>query len=196
MELHENWRPFSHMTIGITGAIDCLNAPSLLLTLRAICERLTAILTPTAARFICARSLSVLGDIEILSDDDAQWHNHIPIAKSTDILLIAPASANTIAKLSQGLADNLLTTFALSVRAPIVVAPSMADVMWQNRMVSRNVEALRQNGFLIIDPTLGTEVASLKPCFGAMPKPDRIRNYLLEVRRQSNYEEFKLNNAS
>lgn len=191
--------PFVHIVLGVTGAIDCLQTFGLAIEVRKICSRLTVVMTPTAARLFPPQSLRVLPETEILSDSDGtNWKNHMDLAGSADIILIAPASANTITKIALGIADNLLTTIALATNRKMVIAPAMAGCMWENPIVKRNCALLIDGGVSIIQPVLGTEVATLTPQVGAMLKPAGIVDYLLKFKRRQNQREFEeyLSNSS
>lgn len=116
------------------------------------------LMTPAATQFITPLTLQVLSKnpvtLDVMKEEDAQTINHIDLAKEADVFLIAPASANTIAKLSYGMADNIVTTTALALPAdtPKLIAPAMNTNMYNNPMTKRNIEQLIQAGYQKIEP--------------------------------------------
>ena len=198
MRGQSNVRPLSHVVLGLTGTADAMSAANLLIAVRSICEQLTVIATPHATRFFALDALRSLGDIRTMSDCDGNLHNHMSLACDAELLLVAPASANTIGKLAHGLADNLLTTFALGHQGHTIVAPSMSSAMWDNPFVKRNIEQLVAQGIDIVEPVSGTEVASLRESFGAVPKPALLCEEVLRLRRRHNarwMEELEASNT-
>jgi phosphopantothenoylcysteine decarboxylase/phosphopantothenate--cysteine ligase len=109
-----------------------------------------------------------------------QWTKHIELGVWADAMVIAPATANTIAKIAHGCADNFLTTLVLALRGPLIVAPAMDVDMWLNQTTQRNVAALRDSGCVIIEPETG-ELASGLSGPGRLPEPDVILRSLREV---------------
>jgi phosphopantothenoylcysteine decarboxylase/phosphopantothenate--cysteine ligase len=145
-------------------------------------------MTRSAAQFITPLTLSTLSRrpaiIEMFprAEDVApeRWTRHIELGVWADAMLIAPATANTIAKIAHGFADNFLTTLVLALRGPLIVAPAMDVDMWQNETTQRNVAALRESGCVIIEPEAG-ELASGLSGPGRLPEPDVILRSLREV---------------
>lgn len=190
--LPANIKPYRHICLGVTAAIDCLSSATLVIELRKIADTVTVIMTPAADQLFPSKSLAVIGNTRVITDDrTVEWINHTTIAEAVEIFLIAPASANTLGKLAHGLADNFLTTFALCFNKTKILAPSMSEAMWKNQIVQKNFSALMEAGFLSIDPTIGTEVGTLCNQFGAMPKSEKISKFLLELRREANTKDFK-----
>ena len=147
------------IVLGMSGGIACYKAVELVRTLVKEGAKVRVIMTAGAQQFVRPLTLQTLSGEPVATDtfDLTQESEigHIRLADSADVLLIAPATANVIAKLAHGLADDLLTTVAMATRAPIVVAPAMNVNMFQNRVVQENLEHLRQLGMRIVDPEEG-----------------------------------------
>ena len=146
------------VVLGVCGSIAAYKAGDIIRRLQdAYCE-VTVIMTREAVEFITPLTLSSLSGKAVYSDmfDKDSWRMaHIELAKSADIVLIAPATANCIGKLAKGLADDLLTTFAITSRAPIFIAPAMNDEMYANAIVKENCAKLKKHGVKFIEPTRG-----------------------------------------
>jgi phosphopantothenoylcysteine decarboxylase/phosphopantothenate--cysteine ligase len=137
--------------LGITGGIAAYKMPRLIRLLRKDGIDVTAVLTPNARGLVGEETLRVVSKHPVYCDDRPAEGSldmaHIELAKWAHLLLVCPASANTIAKLSHGIADNLLTTLALSFEGRrLIVAPAMNTKMWKNRATQDNVAALRSRG--------------------------------------------------
>jgi len=146
------------IVLGVCGSIAAYKAGDIIRRLRdAHCE-VTVIMTKRAAEFITPLTLSSLSGKNVHSDmfEQDSWRMaHIELARSTDIILIAPATANIIGKLANGLADDLLTTFVITSRAPVFIAPAMNDEMYANEIVRENCNKLKKHGFKFIEPVKG-----------------------------------------
>ncbi|NIZ18693.1 flavoprotein [Entomospira culicis] len=146
------------ITLGITGSIAAYKAADLASQLGKRGYRVQAMMTESAERFITPHTLQALTKEPVLTQmfDLEQYPHeirHITLAKESDLLLIAPASANIIAKLAHGLADDLLSTFALVMDGTsIMLAPAMNTRMYQNPIVQNNIQILRGYGMQIIEP--------------------------------------------
>ena len=143
-------------------------------------------MTPAATQFITPLTLQVLSKnpvaLDVMKEEDAQTINHIDLAKEADVFLIAPASANTIAKLSYGMADNIVTTTALALPAdtPKLIAPAMNTNMYNNPMTKRNIEQLIQAGYQKIEPR-STRLACGDVGKGALADLETIIESVLKV---------------
>ncbi len=147
------------VVLGVSGGIAAYKAPELVRRLRDVGADVRVILTPNAARFVSPLSLAVVSDHGVILD---QWGDprhggvdHIELARWADVLLIAPATANVLAKLAVGIADDALTTYAIAHRGGILVAPAMNMFMLQHPTVQANVEILRARGVDVIEPDSG-----------------------------------------
>ncbi len=146
------------VVLGVCGSIAAYKAGDIIRRLQdAHCE-VTVIMTREAERFITPLTLSSLSGRAVHSDmfDKDSWRMaHIELARSAELVLIAPATANVIGKLANGVSDDLLTTFVITTRAPIFIAPAMNDEMYANRIVKDNCAKLKKYGFKFIEPVKG-----------------------------------------
>jgi len=148
-----------NIVLGVTGGIACYKAADLcskLVQAGAIVDVIMtqaalAFMTPLTFQTLTKRPVSV-DMFQLLRDTDMA---HISLAQRADVLVIAPATANTLAKLAHGLADNLLTSTALACTAPLVLAPAMDTDMWENPITRANIQALRERGAVIVGPGYG-----------------------------------------
>src|SRR5262249_30718163 len=134
------------------------------------------IMTPAAKEFITPLTLSVLSKNEVLSSfvaDGNSWNNHVELGLWADVFLIAPASANTMAKMANGVCDNLLLETFLSSGGQFFIAPAMDLDMWKHGSTGENLKKLRQLGVQVIDPADG-ELASGLSGEGRMEEPEKI----------------------
>jgi len=165
--------------LGVTGSIAAYK--SLLLVRLLIREGATVrvIQTPSSRDFVTPLSLSTLSRHPVLSDLFAAdtWANHVELGRWADVLLIAPLSCNTLAKMAQGLCDNLLLATYLSAVCPVVVAPAMDEDMWRHPSTRANMERLRSFGNLII-PVGNGELASGLYGDGRMAEPEEILDFI------------------
>ena len=147
------------VVLGVSGGIAAYKAPDLVRRLQDAGAAVRVILTPNAARFVSPLSLAAVSNHPVIAD---QWGDsshggvdHIDLARWADVLLIAPATANVIAKLAIGIADDALTTYALAHRGGVVVAPAMNSFMLAHPTVTQNLATLRARGVDVIEPDWG-----------------------------------------
>jgi phosphopantothenoylcysteine decarboxylase/phosphopantothenate--cysteine ligase len=146
------------VVLGVCGSIAAYKAGDIIRRLQENHCEVTVIMTHEATEFITPLTLSALSGKNVYSDmfDKSSWRMaHIELSRSADIVLIAPATANVIGKLASGLADDLLTTFVITHRAPIWIAPAMNDEMYANGIVQDNCAKLKKHGFKFIEPLKG-----------------------------------------
>jgi phosphopantothenoylcysteine decarboxylase/phosphopantothenate--cysteine ligase len=148
-----------NVVLGVTGGIAAYKAVDVCSKLVQAGSVVDVIMTEAATHFVTPLPFQTISKcpvsvdmFKLLRDTDMA---HISLAKKAHVLLIAPATANTIAKLAQGLADNLLTSTALATTAPIVIAPAMDAEMWENETTQRNVDLLRESGATFVGPGHG-----------------------------------------
>jgi phosphopantothenoylcysteine decarboxylase / phosphopantothenate---cysteine ligase len=148
-----------NIVLGVSGGIAAYKAPELVRRLRDAGADVRVVLTPNAARFVSALSLAAVSGHGVIVD---QWGDasqggvdHIELARWAELLLIAPATANVLARLAHGIADDALTTYALAHRAAVVVAPAMNTYMLAHATVQENIATLRRRGVEIIEPVNG-----------------------------------------
>ncbi len=167
--------------IGITGGIAAYKIPLLVREFKKQGAAVKVVMTKAATEFINPNTLAALSENEIVTDTfpDASlsiiqsetWHIHL--GTWADIMLIAPATANTLAKLAHGIADNPVTIMALSVRCPVAISPAMDTYMWENRATQENLSKLGQRGYRIINPEVG-ELASGLTGKGRLPEIKKL----------------------
>jgi phosphopantothenoylcysteine decarboxylase/phosphopantothenate--cysteine ligase len=147
------------IVLGVTGGIAAYKAPELVRRLRDVGAEVRVILTPNAARFVSPLSLAAVSDhgviVEQWGDAGQGGVDHIELARWAELLLIAPATADVLAKLAIGLADDALTTYALAHRQAVMIAPAMNTHMLAHPTVTQNIETLRKRGAEIIEPVNG-----------------------------------------
>src|SRR5213594_2142132 len=148
-----------NIVLGVTGGIAAYKTPELVRRLRDAGADVRVILTPNATRFVTPLSLATVSGhgviIEQWGDPETGAVDHIELARWAELLLIAPATANFIAKMAVGIADDALSTYAIAHRREIQVAPAMNWSMLQHPTVAQNIETLRNRGVEIIDPASG-----------------------------------------
>lgn len=145
------------IALGVTGSIAAYKAVSLLRTLRAEGAVVSVIMTKAATRFVTPLTFEVLSGGRVSTDlfDAHEEMAHLTIPERVDAVLVAPATANFLAKAALGLADDVLTTMLLSTRCPVIVAPAMDGDMWSHPTVVEHVQTLRARGVLVVDPEIG-----------------------------------------
>ena len=168
--------------IGITGSIAAYKTAQLVRLLVKAEAEVQVILTTSASAFITPLTLSTLSNKPVLtgflkSETTGEWHNHVALGLWADAMIIAPASANTVGKMANGLCDNLLAACYLSARCPVFVAPALDLDMYVHPAVKANFEKLKEYGNYIIDAGHG-ELASGLVGQGRMAEPEEILNVL------------------
>ena len=147
------------IVLGVSGGIAAYKAPELVRRLRDAGADVRVILTPNGTRFVTPLALAVVSGhgviVEQWGDPDRGAVDHIEMARNSDLLLIAPATANIIAKMAVGIADDALSTYAVAHRGHVMVAPAMNWAMLKHPTVVQNIETLRARGVEIIDPESG-----------------------------------------
>ena len=170
-----------NILIGITGGIAAYKSASFARLLIKSGYDVRVIMTASAQAFITPLTLQALTGnqvhIDLLDESAELGMGHIELAKWADLLIIAPATANTIAKLAMGIADDLLTTVCLATTAPILVAPAMNQQMWQHPSVKLNLQTLTDYDYEIIQPGSG-EQACGDIGEGRLPEPEQLLEYV------------------
>jgi phosphopantothenoylcysteine decarboxylase / phosphopantothenate---cysteine ligase len=166
-----------NILIGVTGGIAAYKTATLIRFLINEGAMVKVIMTSHAKNFISPLTLATLSKNPILSDffnpENGSWNSHVDLGLWADLYVIAPATANTIGKMANGIADNLLLTAYFSSRCPVFIAPSMDMDMLKHPAVCKNIETLRSSGNYIIDPAVG-ELASGLTGKGRMSEPEEI----------------------
>jgi len=165
------------IVLGITGSIAAYKS---CLIIRQLIKRgadVQVVITPAGKEFITPITLSALTSKPVVSDffsqRDGTWHSHVALGLWADAMLIAPATASTIGKMANGIADNMLITTYLSMKAPVFVAPAMDLDMYAHPTTQHNLETLRANGNHIIEPGTGFLASKLEGK-GRMEEPENI----------------------
>ncbi len=161
--------------LGVSGGIAAFKAPDLIRRLRERGHEVRVALSRSAPSFVAPLTLEVLTGHPVYRErylrvNDSGEELHLSAARWADVLCVAPATCNTLARLARGLCDDFLTTTALAFWGPLVIAPAMDSVMWHQPAVQRNVETLRRRGARLIGPVVG-RLASGKIGIGRMAEP-------------------------
>ena len=166
-----------HIILGITGSIAAYKAAMLCRILVKEGAEVRVIMTPLAKQFITPLTMATLSKhpilVEFFNPENGEWNSHVSLGEWADMLLIAPATANTLAKMTTGIADNLLLTTYLSARSKVAVAPAMDLDMYAHITTQNNLQTLRERGVAIIEPGAG-ELASGLIGKGRMAEPEDI----------------------
>ena len=174
-----------HILLGVSGGIAAYKAAFLLRDFVKAGAEVQVVMTDAAAHFITPLTLGTLSRREVITDmfprasteATTQWTAHIDLALWADIMLVAPATANTLAKIAHGFADNFLTTLVLALRCPLAVAPSMDVDMYRNAATQQNLAALRERGIHVLEPESG-ELASGLVGPGRLPEPETLLHWV------------------
>ncbi len=177
-----------HILLGISAGIAAYKAPILVRALRAAGAQVQVVMSANAHHFVTATSLQAVSGNPVRQDlwDEAAEAamGHIELARWADRVLVAPATANFMAKLANGFADELLTTVCLATTAPVVLAPAMNQRMYQHPATQRNIQQLQQLGYQIVGPASG-EQACGEEGPGRMVEPDDLVGALLNQNEPS-----------
>jgi putative phosphopantothenoylcysteine decarboxylase/phosphopantothenoylcysteine synthetase len=182
--------------VGVSGSISAYKATFIIRQLRAAGHEVKVVASAAALKFIGESTLAALSGAPVASQlfSDAGAVEHVAIAEWAQLLLIAPASADLIAKLAVGRADDMLTTTALTTTAPIVISPAMHTQMWQHPATVANVETLRVRGVKVIEPASG-RLTGKDSGPGRLPEPEQIVAQALEFLRQSEHSKAASNSG-
>lgn len=165
------------IVLGVTGSIAAYKSAHLVRLLVRKGAEVQVVMTPAAKEFITPVTLSPLSGKAVISEffaaRDGLWHSHVDLGLWADLMLIAPATASTLGKMANGIADNMLVTTYLSMKAPVFIAPAMDLDMYRHPSTTRNLELLKSFGNHIIEPASG-ELASGLEGKGRMEEPERI----------------------
>jgi len=181
--------------LGVTGGIAAYKSAELARLYIKGGAAVQVVMTPAAARFITPLTFQTLTGNTVFSEMFAErseaWIPHIELLDGVDLLVIAPASANTVAKMAAGIADNLLTTLYLAAVCPVVVVPSMNVNMFNHQTVIDNLDRLRAAGCRVMDPDSG-ELACGVYGKGRMPEPEDIYSYSLQAAKVKDFENINV----
>ncbi len=167
--------------IGLTGAIAAYKSIELIRLLREQGNEVRVVLTEAAQSFVTPTTVQAISghpvSMELFHSDSEAGMPHIDLARWCDSVVVAPASADFLARLTYGHANDLLTTICLATRSPIIVAPSMNRQMWENSITQNNIQLLKARGIHLIEPGVGIQACGeFGP--GRMPEPVDLVNFL------------------
>lgn len=169
-----------HILLGITGGIAAYKCAHLVRLLIKEGATVKVVMTKAAEEFVTAKTLSVLSKNEVVTDffdSNNNWNNHVALAEWADAIIVAPLTANTLAKFATGICDNIVTACYLSSRNKVFVAPAMDLDMYQHPTTKYNIDILRKNGNIII-PAESGELASGLVGEGRMAEPENIIQFV------------------
>jgi len=167
--------------LGVTASIAAYKSIFLVRLLIKAGAEVKIIITPSAKEFVSPLTLSTLSKNPVLYNiaDESTWANHVMLGRWADVMIIAPCSANTLAKMAKGICDNLLQAVYLSATCPVVVSPAMDEDMWHHPSTQKNIGTIESYGNKVIPATFG-ELASGLIGEGRMAEPEDIITYLSE----------------
>lgn len=166
------------LLLGVSGGIAAYKAAELVRRFKKAGADVQVLMTPDATRFISALTLGTLSQREVLieifpANADGSWTRHVELGLWADLFVVAPATAQTIAKLAHGFCDTMLTATALAARCPLLVCPAMDHDMYVHPATQANLERLRSYGYDVMEPAYG-ELASGLVGLGRLPEPEAI----------------------
>lgn len=171
------------IVIGVTGGIACYKTASLVSMLKKNGANVHVIMTKNATEFISPLTFETLSGNKCILDTFERKGNydveHISVAKQADLIMIAPATANVIAKMANGIADDMLTTTVLAAKCKKIVSPAMNTNMYENQITQDNIKKLKHYGFEVITPAVGL-LACNDTGIGKMPEPEILFEYILK----------------
>ena len=148
-----------NVLLGVSGGIACYKACEVVSRLKKLNAGVDVVMTKHATEFVAPLTFETLSNRPVVSDmfsREREWEvEHIALAKKADLCIIAPATANIISKLAEGIADDMLTTTYLALKCPVIIAPAMNTNMYENPVIKANLEKLRKSGVIVVDSAEG-----------------------------------------
>lgn len=173
-----------NILIGVTGGIACYKICDVINHLKREGANVDIIMTENATKFITPLTLETLSKSRVVVDMFHEKNHvdveHISLARKADIVLIAPATANIIGKLANGIADDMLSTTVMATKSPVLIAPAMNNGMYENGIVQDNIKKLKKYGYHFIDPVCGNLACGYK-AVGKLADKDKIITSLNEM---------------
>ena len=167
----------AHVALGVSASVAIHRALDLTSALRKEGHRVSVVMTPSAKRLVSPALFQAVSLSRVYHDmweaSEAMDHDHVRLGSEADVLVVAPATANTMAKLALGSGDDLVATTALAFEGPRLFAPAMNHRMWRNQAVRRNCRRLTEDGWELIEPEFG-DLASLTAGEGRMAAVDTV----------------------
>lgn len=183
--------------LGVSGGIAAYKAPFLVRELKKSGAEVRVVMTDAAKEFVTPLSLSTVSGHEVIintfpnqaatSVNTGTWH--IDLAQWADVMVIAPATANTVAKIAHGFADNAVTSLVLALRCPLILSPAMDVDMWEHPLTQKNISTLKEMGCFVLPPETG-ELASGLVGAGRLPEIDAIVKFIDDVLSKT-YQDLK-----
>lgn len=184
----------THILLGISGGIAAYKSAELIRLLKKSGADVRVVMTHSATQFITPLTIQALSGnathIELMDATADNGMDHINLARWADIFIIAPATANIIAKMNHGLADDLVSTLYLAATCPVFIAPAMNQAMWNKAITQSNINLLQQQGVLTIGPESGSQACG-ETGYGRMSEPVTICQRIIEYNTQPNLIEAK-----
>lgn len=170
------------IVLGVSGGIAAYKAASLLRLFTESGDQVTVVPTASALKFVGAATWEALSGRPVSTDvfDNIHAVQHVRIGQQADLVVVAPATANLLAKAAHGIADDLLTNTLLTTRGPVVFAPAMHTEMWDNAATQANVRILRERGHVVLEPAVG-RLTGVDSGVGRLPEPEEIHSACLAV---------------
>lgn len=173
-----------NVLLGVSGGIACYKACEVVSRLKKLNAGVDVVMTKHATEFVAPLTFETLSNRPVVSDmfsREREWEvEHIALAKKADLCIIAPATANIISKLAEGIADDMLTTTYLALKCPVIIAPAMNTNMYENPVIKANLEKLRKSGVIVVDSAEG-RLACGDVGKGKMAEPSDIVAKAVEV---------------
>lgn len=167
-----------HIVLGVTGSIACYKSVDLASKLTQNGALVDVLMTPGAVKFVSPLTFSSITHRPVIADifspESELGINHVAVAERASVVIVAPATANTIAKLTHGLADDPITTTILATQAPVIVAPAMDAHMYENAATQENVAALQSRGYVFVGPATGRLASGLIGLGRMLETPDLL----------------------
>ena len=176
-----SWKNGRRILLGITGGIAAYKLPALVRLIRKADCDVEIILTESAKNFVAPMALETLSGRKVWSDCDFDGRiPHIKLSQWAEVMVIAPCTANTLAKISHGIADNLLTSTVIASTCPVILFPAMNENMYANPATQSNIQTLKSHGVRVIEPSSGA-LACGDSGRGRMPEPNEIMHEIFRA---------------
>src|SRR5882672_1350358 len=187
--LTNSMQPKKRVALAVSGGIAAYKAVEVMRGLQIAGCQVFVAMTKNACEFVAPLTFRALSDSPVIVDDFSPQNTdpiaHINFSQTVDLFLVAPATANVIAKFANGIADDFVTSTYLASTAPVLIAPAMNTTMWEHPATRRNVEQLKSDGVFFIEPDDG-EMACGTIGPGRLSEPDRIVSAALEILQTTN----------
>ncbi len=178
-----------NIVLGITGCIAAYKSASLISLLRKEGANVNVIMTKKAQKFITPLTIRTLSKnpvvIDMFEEVISYEVEHISLASKVDLFLVAPATANIIGKIANGIADDMLSTTIMATKAPVIFSPAMNNNMYENLIVKSNIEKLKDYGYYFIEPKVGMLACGVE-AVGKFPDVKDIVDYIKKIIKEQN----------